>query len=569
MVGGRPSDPGDGGPPPRKRAGPRALSRRHGIVEARGPEHRAARPPLHRARARSSGVRRLGARPARDDRRRVPRSRARAVRRDVSRRWTAEAGRVLVRRRHRHEPGPAVIAPGDTPVPDLARRLPHAALRRPADGELQGGGRRREAIPRGLPPQPARQHAERSRERERGDRGHPGRERPPHPLQQPQGERWGNAAGRPRRALLPDAAALGRARRLSVPARPALDRRDSRRRRHARPAPDSPRRPLVGVRERARGQSPDAGVLFGLSVGPVLRLPEAADEVRQPRVPEHRSYGLRLAEMEPVVIGRAVELRARRLLRGLASPAPHEHRAGEAVEIRIGGPGDGPPPCPRLVERRHGERLAVTELLHLGHHGLTLGAPEPVELLLPCEVADHPRGRVYPAQPPGGFLGGDGLEPAEPFTPGEPELCHQRMDHRPSSVFFMTAAAWSIIARISPASSLGNRSAIQTSRQRRGPSAKTCTDALWCVSRPPRADQASRRASSSTWTISSRTTMPLPNVTTRAPSSRRVSTTNPGTRRWCSAPTARTAAQTFSALLSSRISLRMLAMMTSSLRRSS
>src|SRR5438128_2924146 len=95
----------------------------------------------------------------------------------------------------------------------------------------------------------------------------------------------------------------------------------------------------------------------------------------------------------------------------------------------------------------------------------------------------------------------------------------------------MTAAAWSIIARISPANSLGNRSAIQTSRQRRAPSARTCTDALWCVSRPPRADQASRRASSSTSTISSRTTMPLPNVTTRAPSSRRVSTTNPGTRR--------------------------------------
>src|SRR6266581_4188474 len=137
MEGGRPSDPDDGGPPQRKRAGPRALSRRHGIVEALGPEHRAARNAVHRARARSSGVRRLGARPARDDRRRVPRPRARAVRRDVSRRWTAEAGRVLVRRRHRHEPGPAAIAPGDTPVPDLARRLPHAALRRPGDAETR------------------------------------------------------------------------------------------------------------------------------------------------------------------------------------------------------------------------------------------------------------------------------------------------------------------------------------------------------------------------------------------------------------------------------------------------
>src|SRR5215470_6433041 len=122
---------------------------------------------------------------------------------------------------------------------------------------------------------------------------------------------------------------------------------------------------------------------------------------------------------------------------------------------------------------------------------------------------------------------------------------------------------------MSPASSFGRRSAIQMSRQRRGPSAKTCTDALWWLSRPPRADQASRRASSSRSTISSRTIMPLPKVTTRASASRRVSTTNPGTRRVCSAPTSRTAAQTFSALVSSGISLRMLAMMTSSLRRSS
>src|SRR5262245_11684730 len=122
---------------------------------------------------------------------------------------------------------------------------------------------------------------------------------------------------------------------------------------------------------------------------------------------------------------------------------------------------------------------------------------------------------------------------------------------------------------MSPASSFGSRSATQTSRQRRGPSAKTCTDALWWLSRPPRADQASRRASSSRSTMSSRTIMPLPKVTIRASRSRRVSTTNPGTRRVCSAPTSRTAAQTFSALVSSGISLRMLAMMTSSFRRSS
>src|SRR5215813_864839 len=70
-------------------------------------------------------------------------------------------------------------------------------------------------------------------------------------------------------------------------------------------------------------------------------------------------------------------------------------------------------------------------------------------------------------------------------------------------------------------------------------------------------------------TISSRTIMPLPKVTTRASASRHVSTTNPGTRRVCSAPTSRTAAQTFSALVSSGISLRMLAMATSLPRRSS
>src|SRR5438876_10038339 len=88
---------------------------------------------------------------------------------------------------------------------------------------------------------------------------------------------------------------------------------------------------------------------------------------------------------------------------------------------------------PEVKQFGYGERLAVTELLHLGHHGLTLGALEPVELLLPCEVADHPRDRIDRAKPPGGFLGGDGLEAAEPFTPGEPELCHQRMYHRPSN----------------------------------------------------------------------------------------------------------------------------------------
>jgi hypothetical protein len=92
----------------------------------------------------------------------------------------------------------------------------------------------------------------------------------------------------------------------------------------------------------------------------------------------------------------------------------------------------------------------------------------------------------------------------------------------------MTPAACSIIPRMSPAISWGRRSAIHTSR----------------------------RASSSRSTISSRATMPLPKVTTRAPSSRRVSTTKPGTRRVCNAPTSRTAAHTFSGLDWSKISLR-------------
>src|SRR5262245_796604 len=121
----------------------------------------------------------------------------------------------------------------------------------------------------------------------------------------------------------------------------------------------------------------------------------------------------------------------------------------------------------------------------------------------------------------------------------------------------MTRAACSIIARMSPAMSFGRRSAIQTSRLPPLPSAKTCTDALWCVNRPPTTDQTSRRPSSSTSTIRSRATTPLPKVTILASSSSRVSTTKPGTRRVCRAPTSRTTSQTFSGRASTRISLRM------------
>src|SRR5262249_21922097 len=57
--------------------------------------------------------------------------------------------------------------------------------------------------------------------------------------------------------------------------------------------------------------------------------------------------------------------------------------------------------------------------------------------------------------------------------------------------------------------------------------------------------------------MSWRATTPLPNVTTRAPSSRRVSMTKPGTSRSWSAPTSRMASQTFSGGVSITISLRM------------
>src|SRR5258706_2347549 len=60
--------------------------------------------------------------------------------------------------------------------------------------------------------------------------------------------------------------------------------------------------------------------------------------------------------------------------------------------------------------------------------------------------------------------------------------------------------------------------------------------------------------------MSSRTTMPFPKVTIRAPSSSFVSVTNPGTRRVWSAPTSRSAAHAVSGLAAIRASLRMDAM---------
>jgi hypothetical protein len=59
--------------------------------------------------------------------------------------------------------------------------------------------------------------------------------------------------------------------------------------------------------------------------------------------------------------------------------------------------------------------------------------------------------------------------------------------------------------------------------------------AIVVVSGPPAADRTTRGSLSSIATIVSRATVPLPNVTIRAPGSSRVSVTNPGTNRVCKA----------------------------------
>src|SRR5207237_500330 len=112
--------------------------------------------------------------------------------------------------------------------------------------------------------------ARRSGQRRRGGGRHPGRGGPSRPLQQPEGQRRRHAARRPRAPRVPDPAAVGRARRFAVPAGGSPDRRDPRGRRHARPAPHSQGRPLVSLRERAGGQSPDAGVLRVMRRSPIL-----------------------------------------------------------------------------------------------------------------------------------------------------------------------------------------------------------------------------------------------------------------------------------------------------------
>ena len=167
--------------------------------------------------------------------------------------------------------------------------------------------------------------------------------------------------------------------------------------------PGAPRYPTtMGARQGlipdARGAPPTPGrfsILDGLASSPGgTGTSRNCRRSRAASRPEHLPYGLRLAEVEPVVIDRAVELRAGRLLRGFALPAPRELGTGEAIEIRIGGRGDSAPPRPRLVEGRHSERFAVAELLHLAHQDRALRPIEPLELLLPREVADHPSDRI-------------------------------------------------------------------------------------------------------------------------------------------------------------------------------
>jgi pimeloyl-ACP methyl ester carboxylesterase len=128
----------------------------------------------------------------------VPRPGARAAPRGVAGRRPAPVRRLLVRRRDRGQHGPAPRAAGQPSRPDLARRLPDAQVRRAADPQLQGGRQRRAPVPRDLPPQPAREHAERSRQRLRGGGGYPGGPGAENSLRQSKSRRRRHPAGRPR-----------------------------------------------------------------------------------------------------------------------------------------------------------------------------------------------------------------------------------------------------------------------------------------------------------------------------------------------------------------------------------
>ena len=240
-------------------------SRRHGMLRRRWiRDIDALGRALRRARHRQPLLRRLGLGATRDDGGGVPGAVRPAFRGSVPGGRAAALRRLLVRRRHRRAPGPAPRTARDPPVPGLAERFPTRKFGERPTRSYREAGDDDATFPGDLPPQPLDQHAERSRQRHRGDHRHPGVLRAQHALQQSKG-----SGG----TLLDDLAhlpgrgprAVGRGRRLPVPARRSPDRRDPRRRRRARPAPDSEGRPLVGVRERARGQPAHARLLLQCS----------------------------------------------------------------------------------------------------------------------------------------------------------------------------------------------------------------------------------------------------------------------------------------------------------------
>ena len=235
----------------------------HGLVAALDPQRRAARRALHRARARSPLVRRLRARPARDDRRRLSRPRARADRRDVSGRRAA-----AVRRASRSAaPSPPTWPAGSARASPTCAWSRPAASRRGASASGRSAATRKPATTRRSSARSAATTCSstcsamrRASPRRRVDIQVDGVRRARFDSRKVSG--GGTLLGDLAQSQLPDPAAVGRARRLGVPARPPPDRRDPRGRGRARPAPDPAGRSLVGVRERPRGQSPDARVLL-------------------------------------------------------------------------------------------------------------------------------------------------------------------------------------------------------------------------------------------------------------------------------------------------------------------
>src|SRR5688572_26853952 len=166
------------------------------------------------------------------------------------------------------------------------------------------------------------------------------------------------------------------------------------------------------------------------SLRAIRRLRDIPDEIRQPRVAERLPDALRLAEVKPVVIRHAQELRADALRRRLALPACEERLLGETVEIGVGGGRDRAPRRPHLVQRRRDAGLPVAAALDGGHERLALRALEPVGLLLPGQMSDDPADGVGAGHPAARVLGAHTLQAAHPFAAREPELRHERVRHQ-------------------------------------------------------------------------------------------------------------------------------------------